>query len=254
MPEILIVIPAYNEASRFRAASFDQLQSQIGAFLLFVNDGSTDGTEKILRAFCSANPLTRDVLNIDKNRGKAEAVRRGLLQGLAHHPSIIGYLDADLSTPIEEAARLICVLQHAGPQAIGVLGSRVKLLGTRIDRNPLRHYFGRVFATAAALTLGIAIYDTQCGAKFFRSVPALQQALVEPFHSRWIFDVELIGRLLHYTASTGAQKNSALTEVALNEWRDVPGSRLGFSSYLKAAQELLRIRYHLRRLGSRSHA
>ena len=58
-----------------------------------------------------------------------------------------------------------------------------------------RHYVGRLFATASSLILDMTVYDTQCGAKVLRAGPALRAALATPFHSRWAFDVELLGRL-----------------------------------------------------------
>ena len=56
----------------------------------------------------------------------------------------------------------------------------------------LGKYAGRIFATTVSVSLGLPIYDTQCGAKVFRQTPLLGRVLADPFESRWIFDVELL--------------------------------------------------------------
>ena len=77
------------------------------------------------------------------------------------------------------------------------------MMGTDIRRSAVRHYTGRLFATAGSLVLGVPVYDTQCGAKAFRVTDALRAALAEPFVSRWAFDVEVLGRLLRSTDGRG---------------------------------------------------
>ena len=119
-----------------------------------------------------------------------------------------------------------------------VLGSRVKLLGLDIQRRLARHYTGRVFATFASMVLRLPIYDTQCGAKFFRVTPALRESLSQPFNSRWAFDVELIGRLL--TAPEPAVL-SGFIEVPLKRWVDVRGSKLSLPAMIKAVLDLFTI-------------
>lgn len=106
----------------------------------------------------------------------------------------VGYIDADLATPVPEIKRL-CRLMNEGTTDV-ILASGVSLLGRRIVRSTRRHYLGRIFATLASRILRVAVYDTQCGAKLFRCAPALAAALRDPFQSRWVFNVELLGRLL----------------------------------------------------------
>src|SRR5207249_3288358 len=93
-----------------------------------------------------------------------------------------------------EMLRLVSTLRASRAQA--AFAARVALLGTTIERHATRHYLGRLFATAASLILDLRVYDTQCGAKAFYASPLLAAALEKPFHARWAFDVELIGRLL----------------------------------------------------------
>src|SRR5262249_13019404 len=133
--------------------------------------------------------------------------------------SVVGYVDVDLSTPIDDVLHIVDALEAR--RADVAMGARVALLGRDIERNRARHYLGRVFATAASMILHLRVYDTQCGAKFFRAGPPLTAALAAPFSSRWAFDVELIGRLL--LEGVPAEK---FVEVPLHRWSDVGGSKL----------------------------
>jgi dolichyl-phosphate beta-glucosyltransferase len=227
------VIPCFNEEHRLDVAQMASLADG-KTRLLFVDDGSRDGTRALLERIAAADPSHLRVLALPVNGGKAEAVRAGMARAIDDGAAVVGYLDADLSTPIDEARRLAAVLDDKPGVAV-VLGSRVSLLGRDIDRQPSRHYLGRVFATAASLGLGLRVYDTQCGAKVFRVTPSLRAALDEPFTSRWAFDVELLARLLRSTPP------SAFEEVPLRAWRDVSGSKMTGSSMLRAGADLLRI-------------
>src|SRR5204862_482251 len=85
-----------------------------------------------------------------------------LARALDRGAEVVGYVDADLSTPVAEVARLLDEMEQRGVAV--VMGARVALLGTAIQRRALRHYLGRLFATAASIILGLPVYDTQCGA------------------------------------------------------------------------------------------
>ncbi len=220
-----IVVPCYNEATRLDGKQMLALvDARPDLALLFVDDGSTDDTAARLDALAAARPERIAVLRLGRNSGKGEAVRRGLLVALARPGELVGYLDADLSTPVAEMLRLLRVAESRG--AAVVLGARVVLLGTEIERKPARHYLGRVFASAASLILNLPVYDTQCGAKVLRRSPSLAAALAEPFVSRWAFDVELIGRLLVGAPGVPPTPRQAFLEVPLTSWREVSGSKL----------------------------
>jgi glycosyltransferase involved in cell wall biosynthesis len=232
-----LVVPCYNEAERLDDAALLALaDARADVRLLFVNDGSTDATEARLRALAAARPGQIGVLALAGNRGKAEAVRRGLQQALTGGAELVGYFDADLSTPVPELLRLLDVAEARGASV--VMGSRVALLGTNIHRSPARHYLGRVFASVASLVLAVRVYDTQCGAKIFRRCDVLEAALREPFRSRWAFDVELIGRLLAGAPNVPALGADTFVEVPLGAWRDVPGSKLRPAAMAGALKDL----------------
>jgi glycosyltransferase involved in cell wall biosynthesis len=236
-----IVIPSFNEAHRLPAERVQALAQMPGIRLILVDDGSSDGTALLLERICRTVPGRASLLRLERNLGKAEAVRHGLLQALEAGSDFVAYLDADFATPGEEMVRILNLLQ--GGRAQVAMGSRVALLGTEIDRKPARHYLGRFFATFASMILKLPVYDTQCGAKAFRASPALAGALEEPFHARWAFDVELIGRLL-----AAGLTSSDFIEVPLRRWTDVEGSRLRPLHFPILGWELLRILAALNRL------
>jgi dolichyl-phosphate beta-glucosyltransferase len=236
-----IVVPCFNEASRLDVADLARLAETGQVTVLAVDDGSTDDTPRLLADAAQSHPGAIVVRTFARNHGKGEAVRRGLLEAVMGGADVAGYYDADLSTPVDEMTRLIRVLdEHAELQA--VLGARVAMLGHHMYRRPWRHYLGRVFATMSSAALSLPVYDTQCGAKVFRGGPALRRSLVEPFRSRWAFDVELLGRL----RSAGVQPEELL-EVPLREWRDVHGSKLRPAAALGAGAELVHLAVVLRR-------
>lgn len=244
----VLVVPCYNEATRLDAAGWrDFLVRAPNARLLFVDDGSRDDTKGVLRAFVAAAPPGRaEMLALAQNGGKAEAVRAGMRHALAQGAPIVGYADADLATPADELARLLGVAQRPGVYV--VMGVRVAMLGNEIRRRAARHYIGRVFATCASLILDAAVYDTQCGAKYFRALPGLTAALAEPFVSRWAFDVELLGRVMLALERAGHDpRRGAIEEVPLRRWEDVAGSKLRPRDMAQAGVDLARIALDLRR-------
>ncbi len=231
-----VVIPAWNEATRFPVDAAARFLNAVDSVdLCFVDDGSTDGTIGVLEHFAASHTDRVTVLRNDMNQGKAEAVRRGLLWSADQEYPIAAYLDADLAAPLDAALLLRDTLESEPTLALAI-GSRVKLLGWRITRSERRHYLGRVFATFASITLGLPVYDTQCGAKALRLTPAVVGQLQAPFMSRWLFDVELIARLRD---AVGADY---LREVPLKVWEDPGGSSLRLPDFLKAPLELWRIR------------
>ena len=126
-----------------------------------------------------------------------------MLMAVRNGAPVVGYYDADLATPPSELLRLAQTMRAAS-QPAGAFGCRVARLGSAIERNALRHYLGRTYATVASMALGVTVYDTQCGAKLFRVNETFAAALSEPFRSSWAFDVELLQRLLRGTATTPA--------------------------------------------------
>jgi dolichyl-phosphate beta-glucosyltransferase len=238
---VCLVVPCFNESKRLDTEVYlSWLTENPECDLLFVNDGSTDGTLELLEGMAAASPQVR-VLDLKRNRGKAEAVRLGWCQAYQRERYYwIGYWDADLATPLAELLRF---LELRPEQPWMLMGSRVARMGAEIRRNPWRHYVGRIAAAAISLTLDLPTYDTQCGAKLFLAEPCA--SLFEyPFVSRWLFDVELIARLAARVASD--QIHQRLVEVPLRQWIDQTGSKLRWSDFLRAPVDLWAIKRHYR--------
>jgi hypothetical protein len=164
-----------------------------------------------------------------------------MLQAFERDSRYAGYWDADLATPLDEIPRFLSVLEDS-PGFEVVFGARVQLLGRAIERSSTRHYAGRVFATLASLTLGIPVYDTQCGAKLFRNSSTTRALFAEPFCSNWVFDVEILARMLQGQTRGGPRVSDVIHELPLRSWTDVAGSKVSALDFPKALAELWRIR------------
>jgi glycosyltransferase involved in cell wall biosynthesis len=242
----VVVVPCYNEEERLKDHEFLPFLERDATEIVFVNDGSGDQTSRRLHSLAARGSDRIHVLELAQNSGKAEAVRHGMLRALELGADIVGYMDADASTPASEILRLLDALRTCDADV--VMGARVQLLGHDVQRLHSRHYLGRVFATAASMVLALPVYDTQCGAKFFRDTAALRLALATPFTSRWIFDVELLGRLLMGADDVTGIPAERFLEVPLRVWCDVAGSKLGVKSMLRSGLELAVVGARLRRV------
>jgi len=234
-----LVVPCHNEGRRFKPEAFLELvAARSDTAVLFVDDGSTDNTAAILADVVGRGHGRMWLVTLPQNAGKARAVQSGALAAFGQRPEFVGYWDADLSTPLAALPEFIELLE-ANPEIDIVMGSRVKLIGRRIHRTMIRHYCGRLFATAASLALRIGVYDTQCGAKIFRANERVRQVFGAPFLSRWIMDVEILSR---YIAANGiAAAHARICELPLRTWTEVPGSKLTAWHAVRATWDLARL-------------
>jgi len=246
-PSLILVVPCFNEEQRLPVEELRRFALPgVRLEILFVNDGSTDGTLRVLESLRAEQPGRFSILDLDRNRGKAEAVRRGMVAAMERKPDLAGFWDADLATPLSELPSFMDVFAGR-PEIELVFAARVRLLGRSISRNPGRHYFGRVGATLISSSLGLAVYDTQCGAKLFRVSDSIRELFGEPFLSRWIFDVEIIARLVRQRGRDAAAR--AIYELPITAWHDVKGSKVRSTDFFRALADLRKIRraYRLRR-------
>ncbi|OUR98776.1 hypothetical protein A9Q84_05020 [Halobacteriovorax marinus] len=235
---LCLVIPCYNEESRLNISEISKhAVSNSDQHLLFVNDGSRDATLEVLKLLASSHENI-SYFDLGLNSGKAEAVRQGMIfaKSLGEF-SHIGYWDADLATPFSELENFKRVMKDEKFEI--VMGSRILRLGGHVDRKWYRHLLGRVFATAASMCLSLPVYDTQCGAKFFKT-SIVSELFSKKFISYWIFDVELLFRYI--TGKRTKSINETVYELPLERWEDVAGSKLSPFDFLKAPLELYKIR------------
>ncbi len=239
MCQAAIVVPCYNEQTRLDAEALSSFSCKHPELIfILVDDGSADGTGAVLASLSERHTRSMRVISLPVNRGKAEAVRSGMLEALKTEAPFLGYWDADLSTPLDEIPAFINLLRDKAECEM-VIGCRLRRLGANISRTFIRHLIGRTVATMVSCYLKLPVYDTQCGAKLFRRETA-SELFREPFVSRWLFDVELLRRMSRGRAIT------AVCEHPLSAWQDVDGAKLKLRHGILILWEMLRIIRHYR--------
>jgi dolichyl-phosphate beta-glucosyltransferase len=183
------VIPAYNEEERLgptldRVLAFAR-ESGWNAEVLVVNDGSQDRTADIVRSYAQQTGIVR-LLDNPGNRGKGYSVRNGVLHATGE---IVLFTDADMSSPIEEAPKLLSALMEGADIAIGSRWARSELQTRR--QSLLRQFLGRVFNLLLRAILRLDFKDTQCGFKAFRREAARSVFPLQHIE-RWGFDPEIL--------------------------------------------------------------
>lgn len=228
MPSFAIIVPCYNEAKRLQQKAFVKFSKiHEDVHIYFVNDGSTDQTQNILIGL-QKQSIYFFTISLQQNKGKGEAIREGMLQ-LDNNYNYIGYLDADLSTSLDE---FYILYQKMLSKNVSVgFGSRIKKSDTVIERSNSRHIIGRIIATIIDAKFKLGCYDTQCGAKIFTS-QILNDVIKQPFYTSWFFDVELFIRIKKHNSRLNA------LEIPLSVWRNVKGSKLNALSFATVIKEL----------------
>jgi len=195
--ELSLIIPAYNE-ERLMASTLQVLEKYLEAHhpdyeILVVDDGSRDGTGKVVEEIASAQPRLR-LLSQPHNLGKGYAIQRGVLESRG---DLILFMDADLPYQLDAVDTMLEALHASHPV---VIGSR-HLEGSEIrEVPPLRFFAGQAFSLLVGLLMFPGIHDTQCGLKGFRAEAGrniFQRLTIGKFG----FDVEVlyIARKLGYT-------------------------------------------------------
>lgn len=160
-PDISVVIPVFNESHRIQRTLNEiwEFFESRNAEILFVDDGSSDNTIQIIRNFAKDHPSVQALA--EQHRGKAATVLAGMKQTRGQ---VVGFMDADLATPLETWNTCEKALQNGAGVAIA---SREGIGSDRVDEPWYRHVMGRVFNGLVQLLLLPGIDDTQCGFKVF---------------------------------------------------------------------------------------
>lgn len=235
-PFLTVLVPCYNEERRL-GATLERIgayldERRIDAEILVVDDGSSDGTNRIASSFMRGR--RGRVLRNDENRGKGYSVRRGALEAAGRWILIT---DADLSTPIEEYEKLAEVVRSRDLDV--AIGSR-GLAESRIEirQNALRELMGKTFNRIIRLVTGLPYRDTQCGFKLLdrrRTAPLFRKMVVD----RFAFDVELLFLCRRY--GLGAVEVPVI-------WRNSPHSTVSvIRDPMNMLVDIVRVRWRFRR-------
>lgn len=235
-----IVIPAYNEEVRLPAL-FEKLETEAEAAavdaglrlheVLIVDDGSTDRTRDLLEAAAAENGRLRGVFAYDRNRGKGAAFAAGAAQATGDWVLLA---DVDLSTPLDELAKLTAAIEAGADVAIG---SR-HVPGAVVERGPLhRKITGSSFNRAVRLLTGLRVRDTQNGFKLFPA-EATKRYVDQQTCPGFAFDVELLMR--------ADRDGLRIAEVPIVYTHDHRSSVRVASASSRMLREIARLAYRLR--------
>src|SRR3989344_1721245 len=187
--DITVVIPTYNEEERV-AQTIDTVfayfrSRNLKGEIVISDDKSIDTTVGIVKEKMKINPDIR-LLEMERNYFKGWPVRMG---ALAAHGSYVLTTDCDLSTPIEEADKLLTEIKKGADL---VIGSRIDESGHDMrDSKPIyRRILGKLF-TSIRSVLTPDIKDSQCGFKLFKFEVA-QTLFSKQRLGNIIFDVEIL--------------------------------------------------------------
>ena len=194
-PAVSVVLPIYNE-ERTLEPTFEVLvpfleqlrlpgAAEPNFEVICVDDGSLDRSAKLLKELAKRHAFLR-VISLPENRGKGAAVRAGMLAAAGKF-SI--FMDADLSTPLEEIPRVLGALESGYDV---VLGNR-RSPGSHVTRRQpiVREFFGRGFTVITRIFLVPGVEDFTCGFKGFTR-DAAQAVFERSTLNGWAFDAELV--------------------------------------------------------------
>lgn len=238
-----VVIPCYDEAERLMSTEFtDFIDRNSGYHLCFVNDGSKDATLDVLHKLQKGRENFITVYDCEKNGGKAEAVRLGMLH-MAKQEDLdyIGFLDADLSTDLSDFDALVSTIENSEFKIVS--GSRISRMGANITKESARKIISLTINLIIRNILSMNFKDTQCGAKIFHK-DVISLTFDKKFITKWLFDVEIFMRMRRHF---GLEKAKAMMcEKPLKRWIHADGSKLSMKDSIKIIGQLGQIAWAYR--------
>src|SRR5262245_55435770 len=112
--DLSLVIPCYNEAPHLResvAALCEVLDAtRLEYEVVFVDDGSVDGTRDLIRELGASTPHCRFIFH-EHNRGRGGAFKTGFE---ATSGRVTGFIDIDLEVPAHYVPPLVNLIEHHG--------------------------------------------------------------------------------------------------------------------------------------------
>jgi dolichyl-phosphate beta-glucosyltransferase len=231
---LTIVIPVYNERDRIHLAidalnAYEPPEDIEIEKVVFVDDGSTDGTLRVLRG--SEQKYPSEVVAYSPNRGRGYAVRAGMKEAETDYAM---YLDADMSIPLEN-------LQGFAPrmrEGVDVLVGSKKMKETVCfqKRSVLRKVVGWGHSAIFSLVLGVRMRDFQGGFKVF-SRRAVRNILSRARIERWGMDAEVI--------FLAVRKGYSMEEIPVRWGHVERGTKVSLARDIsRALRELARIRWN----------
>jgi dolichyl-phosphate beta-glucosyltransferase len=232
LDSLSILIPAYNEENRLPQTLRRVLDwTARGSFsfleVIVVDDGSRDGTARVVEEFARDNKCLRLVRN-PGNRGKGYAVRHGMLEAKGEW---ILYTDADLSAPIEELEKL-CRAAREQDAAVAIGSRAVDRSLVEVHQPAFRELSGRCFNLVMRMVTGLPFRDTQCGFKLYRADAARKIFSLQK-QEGFSFDVEDL--LI-------AKKLGVRTVEVPVRWANVEGTKVRLSQGIMSFLDLVKIR------------
>lgn len=240
--DLFMIVPCFNEEKRINLAYWNKLSEIPNVHWIFVNDGSSDGTKSLLNQIKNSS-----VINLESNSGKAEAIRKGILETFNKNQSEIfqfGYLDADSAFDIADIKNVIKLSISKESTYDSCWGSRVALSGRNITRNNLRHILSRILITIFGYRMGNLPYDPQTGFKVFKFNKELMAIFDKNFKTKWFVDLEI---LLRFKALNG--KDMKTWEEPVSTWKDIEGSKIRGLEIITVFRDLIKILIIIRKAG-----